>query len=88
MILAIYLITVLIYFLTMRMILSKGLVFDFKNVFQVILIIFLGFVPGANICFSIIMICDSGVYSHFPIDGDKFLRKILFVKDKRDERWH
>ena len=88
MILIIYLITVLIYFLTIRMILSKGLAFDFKNVFQVILIIFLGFVPAGNICFTIIMICDSEVYSHFPIDGDKFLRKMLFVKDKRDERWY
>lgn len=88
MILVIYLITVLLYFLTMRLILSKGLAFDFENVFQVILIIFFGFIPVGNICFAIIMICDSGLDSYYQIDGDKFLRKILFVKDKRDKKWH
>lgn len=80
----IYFLTIVIYFFTLRSILSKGLVFEFNNLFQLLLIIFLCFVPVINIVVVIIMLCDDEVYKFYRVDGNKILRKILFIKDKRN----
>lgn len=88
MILVIYLITVLTYFSVLRAILSKDLMLLMNTFFELILTILLGFLPIGNIAFTIIMICESGLYTMPEINVDRILRKMLFVKDKRDKEWH
>lgn len=85
MILIFYLFTVLAYFLTIRSILVKGIEFDIDHFFEFIIIILSGFMPFLNVFMTLLLIWESKLYI-FPItNGDQILRKILFVKDKRDK---
>lgn len=83
----IYLLTVIIYFFTLRKILSKNVCTDIDSIIVVFLIILLGFIPIINILYSIAilieyLICFKG------LEPDDILKKILFVKDERDKKWH
>lgn len=82
-----YIITVIIYFFFLRLILLKGILFEIDNFFYLIKILLVGFLPLLNLIFTFFLIMDSNLSSFYKVDINRVLKKILFIKDERDERW-
>lgn len=82
-----YIITVFIYFFFLRLILKKGMLFEVSNLLYLIMVLLIGFIPLLNLIFTFFLIIDSNLCSFYRIDINRVLKKILFIKDERDERW-
>lgn len=82
----IYLFTVILYFFTLRKILSKDADLDIDNMNKVFLIIILGLIPIINVLYVISMIVEYLIYCE-KLEPNDILKKILFIKGERDERW-
>ena len=84
--LLIWLLSIIVYFFSLRTIISRDIDVDVSGLEDVIKIVVLGFIPVVNIFYICAIIID---YFEYKADtkGIDILKKILFIKEKRDERW-
>lgn len=83
----IWILTIIIYFLSLRIMIKKSIDIDIDDIGDTLKIIVIGFVPIVNMIFIIAVLIDYLQYE-CRINGEKLLKKILFIKDKEvDERW-
>lgn len=83
----IWILTIIIYFLSLRIMIKKSIDIDIDDIGDTLKIIVIGFVPIVNMIFIIAVLIDYLQYE-CRIDGEKLLKKLLFIKDKEvDERW-
>lgn len=82
----IWVISVIIYFFSLRMMLSKDIDLDIDELYKIVVILIVGFIPLINIAVLIVLFFDYVEYN-LNIEPVDILKKILFIKDKRDKRW-
>lgn len=83
---SIWIISVIIYFFSLRTMLSKDVDLDVDEFGKIFVILFIGLIPIVNFIYLIAMVIDYLTYST-NLKPNDVLKKILFIKDKRDERW-
>lgn len=82
-----YIVSIFIYFFFLRLILKKGILFEISNVLYLTMVLLIGFFPLLNLVFTFFLIIDSDLSSYYKVDINRVLKKILFIRDERDERW-
>lgn len=82
----IYLTTVFVYFYSLRRMLSNNVDLEIDELGKVFIMLVIGFVPFVNIFFFITMVIEYLTFK-CKLSPNEILKKILFVKEERDERW-
>lgn len=86
-ILTLWIVTMTIYFLSLRIMIIKSIDIYVDNVKHAFLLIIIGMIPVINL-FFIFSIFIQYIENEYSVNGVKLLKKILFIKDKEvDDRW-